>query len=32
VKGLLLGSMVEKTMAAEVGNLERAKEVLERER
>lgn len=31
LKGLLMGSMVEKTMASEVGNLTRAKEVLERE-
>ena len=32
VKGLLMGPMVKKTMESEVGNLARAKEVLERER
>lgn len=32
LKGLLMGSMVKKTMESEVGNLARAKEVLERER
>ncbi len=31
LKGLLMGSMVEKTMKSEVGNLTRAKDVLERE-
>jgi len=30
LKGLLMGSMVQKTMASEVGNLTRAKELLER--
>ena len=31
VKGLLMGSSMEKTMTSEVGNLTRAKDVLERE-
>ena len=31
LKGLLMGPMVQKTMASEVGHLTRAKEVLERE-
>jgi uncharacterized membrane protein len=31
LKGLLMGSMVQKTMESEVGNLARAKDVLERE-
>jgi len=31
LKGLLMGAMIQKTMASEVGNLARAKDVLERE-